>query len=47
VPLGRFEGMTIDTGDGQNIRVSKWEDLDLALGTERRRFLDAMRKYLD
>jgi hypothetical protein len=45
VPLGDFQGMNIDLGDGQSQKVSSWSDLDLAEGEQRRQILDALRKY--
>lgn len=45
VPLGDFQGTKIDVGDGAIVTVAKWEELDLALGEERSKILDALRKY--
>jgi hypothetical protein len=45
VPLGDFGQRQIDLGDGQKQRVSKWEDLELADDVQRRRIIDALRKY--
>ena len=47
VPLGDFQSLVIELGDCQTQRVSKWSDLDLADGDQRRKVLDALRKYLD
>ena len=46
VPLGDFLGREIDLGDGDSTKVSKWDDLDLAQGEQRRKIVDALRKYL-
>jgi hypothetical protein len=43
--IGNLNGMRIDLGDGQSTAVSKWEDLDLAEGKDRRRVIDMLRKY--
>jgi hypothetical protein len=45
ISLGSFFGRTIDLGDGTETRVSRWEDLDLAQGHERRKIVDVLRKY--
>jgi hypothetical protein len=45
--LGNFRGEKIDLGDGQSVTVSKWSDLDLAEGAQRKRILDVLRKYRD
>ena len=45
VPLRDFQGRKIDLGDGQSEKVSKWQDLDLAAGKERRQIVDMLRKY--
>jgi hypothetical protein len=45
VDLGDFAGKSIDLGDGQTSRVENWGDLDLAVGDERARIIDALRKY--
>jgi hypothetical protein len=47
VPLRDFQGMKIDLGDGASIKTSKWEDLDLAQGAQRRQIVDMLRKYAD
>jgi len=47
VPLGDFLGMKIDLGDGDNSKVSRWEDLDLAVGEQRSKIVDTLRKYAD
>jgi hypothetical protein len=47
VPLGDFQQMEIDLGDGQTQKASKWEDLDFAEKDQRRQILDALRKYAD
>jgi len=39
--------MEIDLGDGKNAKVSKWEDLDLAVKEQRRQIVDTLRKYAD
>jgi hypothetical protein len=38
--------MKIDLCDGSGILVKEWVDLDLADGDQRRRIVDALRKYL-
>ena len=43
--LGDFQGKDIDLGDGQSVKVRKWDDLDLAEGKQRKRIIDALRKY--
>jgi hypothetical protein len=45
--LGGFQAMTIDLGDGESTKVSKWTDLDLADGKQRRKIVDCLRKYVD
>jgi hypothetical protein len=45
--LGDFQGREIDLGDGDRIKVAKWEDLDLAQGEQRRQIVDMLRKYAD
>jgi len=35
----------IDLGEGRPKRVSSWQDLDLTEGNERKKVLDAFRKY--
>jgi hypothetical protein len=45
VPLGDFQGREIDLGDGQSIKVLKWDDLDLAQEEQRKKIIDALRKY--
>jgi hypothetical protein len=47
VPLGDFQGTKIDLGDGHSVKVSKWEDLELAEGEQRRQIVDVIRKYMD
>jgi len=47
VPLGRFEGMEIHLEGDQTIKASKWDDLDLAAGDQRKQIIDALRKYAD
>jgi len=47
VDLGDFQTREIDLGDGQNKRASSWEDLDLADGDQRKKLIDALRKYRD
>jgi hypothetical protein len=47
VPLGDFQSMMIDLGGNQSLAVSKWEDLDYAVGDERRKIIDVLRKYSD
>jgi hypothetical protein len=47
VHLGDFLGIRIDLDDGQSTNVSKWDDLELAVGDQRRQVVDALRKYLD
>jgi hypothetical protein len=43
VPLGSFYGKPIDM-DGEQTRIKKWSDLDLAQGAQRLRYLDTLRK---
>jgi hypothetical protein len=45
--LGNLEGKKIDLDDGQSVTVSKWSDLDLAVGAQRQSILDVLRKYRD
>lgn len=45
--LGDFQGFEIDLDDGQHVTVSKWSDLDLAEGTQRKGIVDVLRKYRD
>jgi hypothetical protein len=45
--LGDFTGMKIDLGDDQTTTVSKWEDLDLSQGEERKKIIDVLRKYVN
>jgi hypothetical protein len=47
VPLRDFQGTKIDLGDGHTVKVSKWEDLELAEGEQRRQIVDVIRKYMD
>ena len=47
VPLGDFQNQEIDLDDSKPMRVSKWSDLALADGDQRRKLKDALRKYLD
>jgi hypothetical protein len=47
VPLGDFQAREIDLGDGESTKVSKWDDLDLACGEQRRQIIDVLRKYAD
>jgi hypothetical protein len=47
VDLGDFQNLVIDLGDDQSKRVSSWEDLGLADGDQRKKLIDALRKYLD
>lgn len=47
VDLGGFAGKKINLGDDQYQIVSKWEDLDLAVGKDRRQIIDALRWYVD
>jgi hypothetical protein len=46
VPMERLYGFRIDVGDGASQTARKWEDLDLALGKERERVVDALRRYV-
>jgi hypothetical protein len=46
VSLGDFQGKKIDIGDDHCQTVSKWEHLDLAQEDERKKIIDALRKYL-
>ncbi|HEV2175542.1 MAG TPA: hypothetical protein VGR71_18345, partial [Nitrospira sp.] len=45
VPLGDLQARKIDLGDGESTKVSKWDDLDLAQGEQRRQIIDVLRKY--
>jgi hypothetical protein len=45
VPLGDFQSIKVDVGDGQSAKISSWDDLDLAEGEQRRQILDTLRKY--
>ena len=45
VPLGDFQGREVDLGDGQSVKVLKWDDLDLAQGEQRKQIIDTLRKY--
>ena len=47
VVLGDFQGMKIELGDGTSIKASKWDNLGLAEGEQRRQIVDALRKYTD
>jgi hypothetical protein len=47
VPLGDFLGKDLDLGGGEHTKVSKWDDLDLALGEQRKGIIDVLRKYVD
>jgi hypothetical protein len=47
VPLGGFQSVKIDLGEGESAPVSTWADLDLADGEQRRQIVDALRKYTD
>ena len=47
VPLGDFVSIRIDLEDGQSSRISKWDDLDLAQGEQRKQIIDSLRKYAD
>jgi hypothetical protein len=47
IPLGDFQSLKIDLGDGNSSPVSTWADLDLAIGEQRRQILDTLRKYTD
>jgi len=44
--VGSFQQMKIDVGDGVKTQVSKWEDLDLAVGVQRKKIIDTLRKYV-
>ncbi len=46
VEMGDFAGMEIDLGDGQVERAWNWGTLDLAMGKQRNRIIDALRKYV-
>ena len=46
VPMERLYGFQIDLGDGASQTARKWEDLDLAVGKERKRVVDALRRYV-
>ena len=47
VPLGDFQNLKIDLGEGESAPVSTWADLDLADGAQRRGIIDVLRKYTD
>jgi hypothetical protein len=47
VPLGDFNQIEINLGEGQTSKVSKWDDLGLAEGDQRKQIIDALRKYAD
>jgi hypothetical protein len=44
VDLGHFQRVEIDLGAGDTA-VRKWEDLELTAGDQRRKIIDALRKY--
>lgn len=46
VPLGDLHGKELDL-DGEKTKVSKWDDLDLTHGEQRKGILDVLRKYVD
>jgi hypothetical protein len=46
VPLGRFQNLKIDIGEGHGSIPSQWNDLDLAEGQQRRHLIDALRQYI-
>jgi hypothetical protein len=46
LPLKGFQDLKIDLGDGKQSRVSSWSELDLLEGEQRRKVIDALRKYL-
>jgi len=45
IPLGDLLDRSIQLDEGRSLRVEKWEDLDLAIGEDRRQIIDSMRKY--
>jgi hypothetical protein len=45
VSVGSFQRMEIDLGGEAKTRVLKWEDLDLAVGEQRTKIIDTLRKY--
>ena len=45
--LGDLQGQEIDLGDGESMKVRKWDDLDLAVGEQRKKIIDVLRKYTD
>jgi hypothetical protein len=47
VPLGDFQSLKIDLGEGKSTPVSTWADLDLADGEQGRQIVDTLRKYTD
>jgi hypothetical protein len=47
VPLGDFQGMKIDVGEGENTPARSWADLGLAEGNQRKQIIDTLRKYSD
>lgn len=46
-PLGDFQGMKIDVGEGEKTTVWTWADLGLAEGNQRKQIIDTLRKYTD
>lgn len=46
VPMEGLYGLRIDLGDGDSQTARKWEHLDLALGKEREKVIDALRRYV-
>jgi hypothetical protein len=46
VSLGDFQAMRINLGDDESQIVTNWEDLDLAVGDQRARIIDTLRKYV-
>jgi hypothetical protein len=47
VELGDLQITRIDLGDGKSKRVSSWDDLGLTDGEQRKKLIDALRKYLE
>jgi hypothetical protein len=45
VPLGAFQTTKIDMDDGRSSKVLRWDDLDCALGKQRKKIIDTLRKY--
>jgi hypothetical protein len=46
VPMERFYGWRIDLGEGKSQTACKWELFDLAVGKDRQRLVNALRRYV-